>query len=54
MMKLIFLLAGAIGWGISILGVILPWQMMVLVLQNLGAAAGPFPAAAGGFAFRFV
>ena len=54
MMKRIFLLAGAIGWGISILGVILPWRIMDQILQNLGAAAGPFPAASGGFTFRFV
>ena len=40
MMKRIFLLAGAIGWGISIAGVILPWRMMDQILQNLGAA-GP-------------
>ena len=38
-MKRIFLLAGAIGWGISILGVLLPWSVMDIVLQNMGAAA---------------
>ena len=38
-MKRIFLLAGAIGWGVSILGVLLPWNVMDIVLQNMGAAA---------------
>ena len=38
-MKRIFLLAGAIGWGISILGVLLPWNIMDVVLQNMGATA---------------
>ena len=38
-MKRIFLLAGAIGWGISILGVFLPWSVMDIVLQNMGAAS---------------
>jgi len=37
-MKRIFLLAGAIGWGVSILGVLLPWSVMDIVLQNMGAA----------------
>ena len=35
----LFLAAGAIGWGISILGVFLPWRVMNIVLQNMGAAA---------------
>jgi len=38
-MKRIFLLAGAIGWGISVLGVLLPWSVMDIVLQNMGAAS---------------
>ena len=38
-MKRIFLLAGAIGWGVSILGVLLPWSVMDIVLQNMGASA---------------
>ena len=38
-MKRIFLLAGAIGWGISIFGVLLPWSVMDIVLQNMGAAS---------------
>ena len=38
-MKRIFLLAGALGWGISILGVLLPWNVMDIVLQNMGATA---------------
>ena len=38
-MKRIFLLAGAIGWGVSILGVLLPWSIMDIVLQNMGAAS---------------
>ena len=39
MMKRIFLLAGVIGWGVSILGVLLPWSVMDIVLQNMGAAS---------------
>ena len=39
MMKRIFLLAGAIGWGISVFGVLLPWSVMDIVLQNMGAAS---------------
>ncbi len=35
----LFLGAGAIGWGISIVGVFLPWRMMDIVLQNMGASA---------------
>ena len=38
-MKRIFLLAGAIGWGVSIFGVLLPWSVMDIVLQNMGAAS---------------
>ena len=38
-MKRIFLLAGAIGWGVSILGVLLPWSVMDVILQNMGASA---------------
>ena len=38
-MKRIFLLAGALGWGVSILGVLLPWSVMDIVLQNMGAAS---------------
>ncbi len=38
-MKRIFLLAGAIGWGVSILGVLLPCSVMDIVLQNMGAAS---------------
>ena len=38
-MKRIFLLAGVIGWGVSILGVLLPWNVMDIVLQNMGAAS---------------
>lgn len=37
-MKRILLLAGAVGWGISILGVLLPWSLMNRILQNMGAA----------------
>ena len=32
-------MAGAIGWGVSILGVLLPWSVMDIVLQNMGASA---------------
>ena len=35
----LFLAAGGIGWGISIVGSFLPWRMMDIVLQNMGAAA---------------
>ncbi len=35
----IFLAAGAIGWGISIIGAFLPWRMMDIVLLNMGATA---------------
>ena len=38
-MKRIFLLAGVIGWGVSILGVLLPWGVMDVILQNMGASA---------------
>ena len=38
-MKRIFLLVGAIGWGISILGVLLPWSVMDIILQNMGSSA---------------
>ena len=38
-MKRIFLLTGALGWGISILGVLLPWSVMDVILQNMGATA---------------
>ena len=38
-MKRIFLLAGSVGWGISVLGVFLPWSVMDIVLQNMGAMA---------------
>ena len=34
----IFLAAGAIGWGIAILGVLLPWNMMTPMLQSMGAS----------------
>lgn len=37
-MKRIFLLAGTIGWGIALLGVLLPWNLMDRILQNMGAA----------------
>ena len=39
-MKRIFLFAGAIGWGVSILGVLLPWRIMNTILVNMGAV-GP-------------
>ena len=39
-MKRIFLFAGAAGWGVSILGVLLPWRIMDAILVNMGAA-GP-------------
>ena len=40
MLKRIFLLTGAIGWGISLPGVRLPWRVMDVILRNMGAA-GP-------------
>lgn len=39
MLKRIFLLAGAIGWGVAVLGVFLPWHVMNGILRNMGAAA---------------
>ena len=38
-LQTLFLAAGAIGWGVSIVGAFLPWRMMDIVLQNMGAAA---------------
>jgi len=38
-LRRIFLLAGAVGWGVSILGVLLPWRVMDCILQNMGAVA---------------
>jgi len=35
-MKRLFLLAGAGGWGISILGILLSWPRMNRILQNMG------------------
>ena len=35
----ILLTAGAIGWGIAVLGVLLPWNWIALMLQNMGATA---------------
>lgn len=35
----ILLLAGAIGWGISLLGILLPWPIIDTLLQNMGAAS---------------
>ena len=32
-------LAAEVGWGVSILGVLLPWSVMDIVLQNMGATA---------------
>ena len=33
----IFLAAGAIGWGIAVLGVLLPWNWIAPMLQSMGA-----------------
>ena len=38
-MKRILLLAGAIGWGVSLFGVVLPWRVIDVILRNMGAAA---------------
>ena len=35
----ILLTAGAIGWGIAVLGVLLPWNWIAPMLQNMGATA---------------
>ena len=32
-----FLTAGAIGWGIAVLGVLLPWNWIAPMLQSMGA-----------------
>lgn len=34
----LLLCAGMAGWGISILGVLLPWSAMDAILRNMGAA----------------
>ena len=33
----VFLAAGAIGWGIAVLGVLLPWNWIAPMLQSMGA-----------------
>lgn len=37
----LFLFIGAFGWGISALGIFLPWETVVPLLNGLGA--GPIP-----------
>ena len=37
-LRIILLFAGAIGWGIAVLGVLLPWKWMLPMLQSMGAA----------------
>ena len=32
-------MAGTVGWGIAVLGVLLPWDLMDRILRNMGAAA---------------
>ena len=34
----IFLATGAIGWGIAILGILFPWNVMMPMLQSMGAS----------------
>ena len=33
----LLLAAGAIGWGVAVLGVLLPWKVMTPMLQSMGA-----------------
>jgi hypothetical protein len=34
----LLLLAGALGWGIAVLGVLLPWKWILPMLQSMGSA----------------
>ena len=34
----LFLLAGVIGWGVALLGVLLPWKVMTPMLQSMGTS----------------
>ena len=34
----VFLAAGAFGWGIAVLGVLLPWNWIAPMLQSMGTA----------------
>lgn len=34
----VFLAAGAIGWGVALLGVFLPWKVMTPMLQSMGTS----------------
>ena len=34
----VFLAAGAIGWGIAVLGVLLPWNWIAPMLQSMGTS----------------
>ena len=35
----LLLVAGAIGWGVSVLGVLLPWKVMMPMLQSMGSSS---------------
>ena len=37
-LHLLFLMAGTVGWGISVLGIILPWSVMTPMLQSMGTS----------------
>ena len=37
-MRRIFPLAGTVGWGIAVPGVLLPWNLMDRILRNMGPA----------------
>ena len=34
----VFLAAGASGWGVALLGVLLPWKVMTPMLQSMGTS----------------
>jgi hypothetical protein len=35
----LLLAAGAIGWGVAVLGVLLPWKAMTPMLQSMGSSS---------------
>ena len=37
-LQILLLAAGAIGWGVAVLGVLLPWSVMTPLLQSMGSS----------------
>ena len=37
-LQTLFIAAGAIGWGVAVLGVLLPWSVMTPLLQSMGSS----------------